>query len=118
MIGTTNLHEEQLTVRTDVLAGQGRQFLLERLGVEVRIDEKYVFAAWEQPKLFSEEVRAGFRSQLHRRIGLSAVGAFEVSVLDEHGPWPSATPMRGRCRSRGLQAGPGDGSWKSLPAEQ
>jgi hypothetical protein len=28
----------------DVLAGQGRQFLLERLGVEVRIDEMYVFA--------------------------------------------------------------------------
>lgn len=28
-----------------VLAGQGREFLLESFGVEVRVDEMYVFAA-------------------------------------------------------------------------
>src|SRR5258705_9361858 len=36
--------EEQLTVWRRVLAGQGSEFSLERFGVEVRVDEMYVFA--------------------------------------------------------------------------
>lgn len=50
------------------------------------------FAAWEQPKLFSEEVRAGFRP-LRELEGTG--GAYEV-----HGASPGSTRQRLKTQTR------------------
>jgi hypothetical protein len=67
-----------------------------------RLDKGGHFAAWEQPELFSEEVRAGFRPL--RKEWRLVHGAFEDGTA-----WQRRIPCSGACPDRALPRAGGRG---------